>query len=138
MSALNTLIQYDHSPKILVNGTVNWLNDTLKLALVSNAYTPDTQHTQWADVSAHLVGTAATLTNPSIDDNKMTADNLTLANLTATFRYIVLYAEGAAKGPDSLQDPLIGMYDLGADIVVESADYPISFSTNGAIALARA
>ena len=132
-----TLIQYDHSPKVLVNGTINWLTDDVKLALVDSDYTPSLAHTAWASVSADVVGSPVSLASKSADNDKLTAANLTLSSLTATFRYIVLYAEGVDKGPDDITDPLIGYYDMGTDVIVDDADYPINFSGSGIIALAN-
>lgn len=136
---------YNHLMLCLLNGAMVLASDTLKLMLVSSAYTPDAEHTQIADVSAHeitgtnytaggqaLTGVAASRSGASA---KLDAADLTFAALTATFRYGVLYADVTRGG---LTGPLVGYFVLdSADVVVSGVDYPVVWDAAGIIPLTR-
>ncbi len=106
-----TTTSFDHFWKQVVTGGINLATDTLKLALVTSAYTPDIQHTQWSDVSAYEVasgngyttGGMVLSTVPS-DNSHMKYANVTWTALTKSFRYGVLYKLGTANG---LTNPLL-------------------------------
>lgn len=135
---LNTLIHYNQSPKVFINGAINWLSDVCRVVLVNDSYVPDLNHTSLDDVNEnYIVSSMVFLSNRSINNDMMSADNVVFNNLTATFRYIIMYCDKVNAGPDLLIRPLIGYYDLGSNLIIESADYPISFSTNGIITLGR-
>jgi hypothetical protein len=113
---------------------------TVKLALVSSAYTPDaanTGHDEWADVSANEIANGngyttggETLTNDAVSTTtngwKYDADDVPWTasggNIPA-WRYGVLYVSGALWGKTS---PLIGHF-LGDST---PADVPATSSGN--------
>lgn len=140
-----TATPYNHLMLCLLRGTIVVATDTLKLMLVSSAYAPDAEHTQIAQVASHEVaGTNYTAggkalsgvaTSRSGANAKLDADDLTFANLTATFRYGVLYADVTRGG---LTGPLIGCFALdSADVAVVARDYPVVWDAAGIIPLTR-
>ena len=57
---------------------------------------------------------------------------LTASGVVATFRYIVLYNDD----PTSPADPLIGFFDYGSDVSLQSGDtFTIDFSASGILTL---
>ena len=140
-----TATPYNHLMLCLLRGTIVPATDTLKLMLVSSAYTPDAEHTQIAQVSGHeIAGTNYTAggqalsgvtTSRSGASAKLDADDLTFAALTATFRYGVLYADVTRGG---LTGPLIGCFALdSADVVVSGQNYPMIWDAAGVLPLSR-
>ncbi len=140
-----TATPYNHLMLCLLRGTIVAATDTLKLMLVSSAYTPDAEHTQIADVSAHEIsGTNYTAGGKALSgvtasrsgaSAKLDADELTFATLTATFRYGVLYADVTRGG---LTGPLVGYFALdSADVVVSARDYPVVWDAAGLLPLTR-
>lgn len=133
--AAGTFQFYDATAKSLLGGA-DLDTNTVKVALVSSAYTPnqDTDN-EWADVSANEIAGAhgyttggATLTTPVLteitkgfrfesDDVSWTASGSGIA----AWRYAVMYISGTVQG---ITNPLIG-YFLGdntpADIPITSA-----------------
>lgn len=128
--------------------TVDLAAATVKVALVSSAYTPDTSsstgHDTWSDVSANEIA----------NGNGYTTGGATLGSLTSTaiaggfkfdsadptwtasggnipaWRYLVMYASGSLWGKT---DPLIG-YMLGdatpADVAATTAGNTLTITVN--------
>lgn len=100
---------------------IDLVNDTIKVALVTNAYVPNTDtHDEWNDVSSFesngtgytaggIVLSSKTLTYDSAQ-NRWTFDAADVAwtNASASFRYAVLYDDTATN------KPLIAYVDFGA------------------------
>lgn len=131
-------VKYDQVPKLFFDGTVLWTTDTVYAMLVASTYTPDVSvHTQKTDVVAHeITGTNYTaggeqLLNPVVTNSKIDADDASWTTLTATFRYIVYYANVTRNG---LTNPLI-WYTLPdetpADTVIVASNYSPQLPTNG-------
>lgn len=129
----------------LFKATVDLLADDIKVALVSSAYTPSLDHTQWADVSANeITGTGYTAGGQTLagktvatasDVTTFDATDVTWTGLTATMRYAVLYA---AVTRDSLTNPLIGYVLLDntpANVVVSGIDWTLTWSASGVLYL---
>lgn len=135
-----TATLYDSAHKILC-GEGDWPGDTIKLALVDSTYTPSAAHDEWADASGdEITGTNYTaggesLANKSMDNDMLDADDVTWTNLTATFRYAILYISGTKEG---LTNPLLAYYlldDTPADVSVSASDYTIPWSASGVMTL---
>lgn len=131
-------VKYDQIPNLLFAATIQWPSDNIYAMLVSSSYTPDVSvHTQKTDVVAYeITGTGYTaggvlLTNPTVTNTKLDIDDPSWTTLTATFRYIVVYANVTRDG---LTDPLI-WYTLPdetpADTVIVAANYAPQWPTNG-------
>jgi len=131
-----TITAYDHLWKLLLTGAVDLDTDTLKLALVTSSYTPNTAHDEWADVSANEVATGAgyttggaTLSTPVATNSNIDYDDVTWTALTKTFRYAVCYKSGSGGG---LTNPLLFymlMDSTPADIVSTGSNYTIQWNS---------
>lgn len=122
----------------LAGGQFNLATDTLKVALVTSAYTfnQDT-HDFWDDVvGSEVAGTnytagGKTITTPALTYDTtnnwttLTADSLTWSALTATFRYAILYKSTGTNSTSRL----ITCVDYGANQVVTATDWVINFSS---------
>lgn len=129
----------------LFKAGIDYLDDAIMVALVGSGYAPSLDHIAWADVAAHeITGTGYTaggqaLANKSVtvagDTTVFDAADTTWANLTATFRYAVLYA---AVARDGVTNPLLGYIlidDTPADTVVAGVDWSIIWSADGVFSM---
>lgn len=125
------------------------LGATVKLALVSSAYTPDatnTGHDEWADVSANEIAngngyttggatiandTVTTATNGHKYDSDDPAWTATGGNIPA-WRYGVLYVSGSLWGKTS---PVVGYFvgdSAPADVPATTAGNPLTITVPAA------
>jgi hypothetical protein len=143
------IYQYYSSGLNRNQGVINLYSDTLKLALVTSAYTPDLDaHTVWGDVSTHEVADGdgyatggATLASKTLTRStwKTTFDaaDVTFSALTKTFRYGVIYKVGTVTDPQGGTDIVNPLYayvlfdDTPADIAVSGTDYVVQWSSLG-------
>lgn len=110
----------------LFNGEIDLTDNTIKVALLTNAYTPDQDtHEFFDDVNANEISVTgytaggATLSNKNIAEdtanNRSTFDNT--ANVTWTFtgtgtvRYVIIYKDTGTPSTS----PLLYYDDLGSD-----------------------
>lgn len=142
----STTSKYDKLHKYLIDGTVDLDTNTIKVALVSSAYTFNAAHNVWADVSANEVASGAGYTTGGIalaskvvsyagPLGKFLADNPVWTGLTKTFRYAVIYASGTLNG---VVDPLllcILLDNTPADIAAVGVDYSIQWNAGGILTL---
>lgn len=120
---------------------VDWVTDTIKVALVTNAYTPaqDT-HDFWDDVSANEVATGSgyttggnTLGTKSVgyiagsNRTALIAADTVWTALTKAFQYAVCYKDTGSAATS----PVLGYSDLGAQSIT-GVDFTLDFDqTNG-------
>lgn len=125
------------------NKEVDWDSDTIKVALVTNAYTPDQDaHNYFDDVVANEVtGTGytaggATLANKTNTYDsatnviKLDADDVTWASSTITARYAVIYDATPATNATR---PLIGYVDFGSDQSSSNGNFTITWDSTGIV-----
>lgn len=129
----------------LMNGNVDFDNDTFKIALMSSAFVPniDTQ-LNWSDVSSNeITGTGytaggETLQNVTLTKNLATdrtvldADDVSIAGSTITARYWVIYKDTGTPSTSTL----VGYQDFGADESTDNSAFNIRFNENGVLNLA--
>ena len=116
------------------NPSVDLDTDTIKVALVSNAYSPVTAATgdQYYSSVSGVIGTPATLTGKSVTGGVFDAADLTFTSVTstATVTQLVLYKDtGTASN-----SPLIALIDSatsGLPVTPNGGDITISWD-NGA------
>ncbi len=116
-----TMKWYGLPLKNLTNGTTlfDWDTDTIKVAVVTSAYTPDQDaHDFWNDVSANEASAAgysaggAALTTKTVtydtatNQIRLDADDVSWAS-TVTGRYLVVYKDTG----NTATSPLLGYYD---------------------------
>ncbi len=119
------------------NKILDWEADDIRVALVSSAYTPDKDDTQWSDASGNeITGTGYTaggalLANASVtqDDTndlaKLDGDDVTWQTSTITAYYAILY-DSTLGGND-----LIECVDFGADKSSSEGDFKIQWDASG-------
>ena len=126
-----------------LNKEVDWDTDTIKVALLSNSYTPDQDaHNYFDDVSTYEVtGTGyttggATLTNKTntysgaSNTIVLDADDVTWSSSTITARYAVLYDASPATNATK---PLIGYVDFGSDQSSSNGNFTITWDATGIV-----
>ena len=132
--------------KYLGDGTIDWDSDTVKVAMLTSAYTLNAAHSVFADVSANQVtaggGYSAggvALANKSVSLTgavaKYLADPATWSALTKQYRWLAIYSE---KTVNALTNPLIALIlvdNTPADIVISGADYSVQWNANGLFTL---
>lgn len=125
------------------NKEIDLDTDTIKVALLTSAYTPN-QDTQdyFDDVSAfEATGTGytaggVTLTGKSVSYDASTnttvfdADDVTLAGSTVTARYAVIYDASPATAATR---PLIGYIDFVSDKSSNNGDFQLIWDSTGLI-----
>jgi len=125
------------------NKEIDWDSDTIKVALITNAYTPDQDgHDYYDDVVANEVsGTGYTaggntLANKTNTYNSATnvivldADDTTWASSTITARYAVIYDATPATNATR---PLIGFVDFGSDQSSSNGNFTITWDATGIV-----
>ena len=126
-----------------LNKEIDWDTDTIKVALLSNAYTPDQDaHNYLDDVVANEVsGTGYTaggntLANKTNAYNSATnvivldADDTTWSSSTITARYAVIYDATPATNATR---PLIGYVDFGSDQSSSNGNFTITWDATGIV-----
>lgn len=126
-----------------LNKEIDWDTDTIKVALLSNAYTPDQDaHNYFDDVVANEVtGTGytqggITLANKTNTYNSATnvivldADDVTWSSSTITARYAVVYNATPALNANK---SLIGYVDFGSDQSSSNGNFTITWDATGIV-----
>jgi hypothetical protein len=125
------------------NKEIDFDTDTIKVALLTNAYTPDQDaHNYFDDVVANEVtGTGytaggLTLANKTNTYNSATnvivldADDVTWSSSTITARYAVVYDATPATNATK---PLIGYVDFGSDQSSSNGNFTITWDATGIV-----
>lgn len=125
-----------------LNKEIDWDSDTIKVALLTNAYTPNQDtHNYYDDVVASQVtGTGytaggLTLTNktntyvPDTNTIILDAENVTWSSSTITARYAVIYSVGGTNATS----PLIGYVDFGSDQSSSNGNFTITWDSTGIV-----
>lgn len=124
---------YDKAPKDVFTGStsVNWASDTIKVALLTNSYTPDRANDHvWSDISTNEVsGTGytaggATLTTPTTAEVShvlsLKGDDSVWTVSTITARYAAIY-------DTSLSNRLLGYVDFGIDVTSTAGTFTVAW-----------
>jgi hypothetical protein len=133
----------------LARARVDFVSDTIKVALVTSAYTPDQDaHDFWDDVSANEVasgggyttgGVALTTKTVTYDattnECRLDADDPAWTALTATFRYAIARK---ARGGAASADELLGYIDFGADQTLSGVNFTIQLAATGLLKMTAA
>lgn len=126
-----------------LNKEIDWDTDTIKVALLTNSYTPDQDaHNYFDDVSTfEVTGTGYTqggntLANKTNTYNSATnvivldADDTTWSSSTITARYAVIYDASPATNATR---PLIGYVDFGSDQSSSNGNFTITWDATGIV-----
>lgn len=126
-----------------LNKEVDWDTDTIKVALVSSAYTPNQDtHDYWDDVAANEVsGTGYTAGGLTLAGKTATYDSATNVNIldandavwassTITARYAVVYDD---SGATNAQKVLVGYVDFGSDQSSTNGNFTVTWDATGIV-----
>lgn len=123
----------------LADAIHDWTVETVKIMLLTSTATPTASWASRADVTNEVVGAGysaggATLTTPARtlvgSTVQLDGDDTQWAAATITARYAVAYKSngGAASG-----DPLIGIWDFGADKTSTAGTFKLQWNAAGLI-----
>jgi hypothetical protein len=129
--------------KKLAEAEINWVSDTIKLALYTSSLAPDINtDTYLADVSGYdtyEVSTSGTgysqktlssKTNTTSGGNaSLDAADIVWSSATFTARYAVIFKDTGNPATSIV----IGLIDFGADISVSSGDFTLTWDVNGVV-----
>lgn len=124
-----------------LNKEIDWDSDTIKVALLSSAYSPNQDtHDYLDDVVANEVsGTGYTAGGATLASKTLTYDaannvtvldaaDVTWASSTITARYAVIYDD---SGATNAQKALLGYVDFGSDQSSTSGNFTITWDATG-------
>lgn len=126
---------YNSFKRDIMNGSIDLDTDTIKMMLVTSAYTPNIDtHTKRSDITGEVVGagyTAGGMTlanktvtvNTGTDKGVFTCDAISISTATITARGCVLYK---SRGGASNLDEIIAYGDFGSDIVSTGGTFNIT------------
>ena len=132
---------YNSFKQKIMDGSLDLDTQTIKVALVTNAYSPDQDsHEDFADITNEVVGAGysaggATLANKSVtkdntgNEGVFDADDVTWAASTVTARGAVIYY---SSGVDATSW-LIAYVDFGSDKSSNNGDFKITWNAEGII-----
>ena len=138
-----TDVVYNNFKKNIMNGNIDLDNDTIKVALVTSAYTPNIDTDEdFADVTNEVSGTGYTaggntLANTAVtadttdDEGVFDADDTTWTTSTITARGAVIYKDTGTPGTSWL----IGYLDFTTDQASSAGDFTIAFGAEGILNL---
>lgn len=127
-----------------LNKEIDWDTDNIKVALLTNSYTPDQDgHNYFDDVASFEVSGATGYTSSGLSlDNKtntysgasnvviLDADDVTWTSSTITARYAVIYN---ASPSTNATRPLIGYVDFGSDQSSSNGNFTITWDATGIV-----
>lgn len=92
---------YDLGRKYILDGSLASASDTIKVALVKSAYTPNLATDQfYSDVSANVLNTPQALSSKTTTAGTLKAANITFSAVTAgdTAAYLAIYKDTRVSG----------------------------------------
>lgn len=134
---------YNNFKKLIMNGGIDLDTDTIKVALVTSAYTPDQDtHDFFDDVTNEVSGTGYSAGGASLANKTVTADNtdnegvfdaddVTWSTSTITARAAVVYKSTGTASTSAL----ICYIDFGSDKVSSAGNFVISWNSEGILNL---
>lgn len=118
---------YAKGKERMLSASINFLTDTIKVALVKNDYPQNLSTDEfYSDISAYVIGTPQTLTGKSVTSGVFDAADPTWALIASgyTFEAVVIYKDTGVAGTSPLLlyiDTIAGfpVASNGGDIVVQ-------------------
>ena len=132
---------YNSYKKILGDGAIDWLTDTIKVMLVTSAYTPDQDaHDFKDDITNEISGTGYTAGGAALasktntqddtdDEGVQDAADTVWSGATFTTRGAVIYKDTGTPSTS----PIIAYIDFGEDKSPSGADFTIEWNAEGII-----
>ena len=126
----------------IMNGNIDLDTDTIKVMLVTSAYTPSASHAKRSSITDEVVGAGyttlgKTITTPTVTNvgtnGVFDGDDIVWTSSTITARGAVLFK---SRGGASSADELICYLDFGSDKVSTAGSFTISWNASGILNLA--
>lgn len=123
----------------VANSRIDWANDTIKVALMTDAFVPSESQSNWGEIDANetsgdnYTAGGTTIDNKNVQWNTtrqtvvLDGDDCIWPTLTATFRWGVIYKVG---GTDA-DSPLIGLVDFESNQIVSDLTFAIVWDVDG-------
>lgn len=127
----------------IMNGNIDLDTDTIKVALVTSAYTPNQDaHEDFADVTNEVTGTGYTADGEALASKAVTIDDtdnegvfdaadVTWSSSTITARGAVIYKDTGSAATSLL----ICYLDFGSDQSSSAGDFTIQWNSEGILNL---
>lgn len=132
---------YGNAVKAAFNKEIDWDSDTIKVMLLTSAYTPNQDSHDYLDdvVGSEVTGTGytaggAVLTSKTnvydagTNTVKFDAADVTWASSSITARYAVVYDD---SGASNATKPLIAYFDFTTDRASSNGDFVIRWGADG-------
>lgn len=107
---------YTKTKEKLLSGQINWLADTIKVALVDSAsYIPNIETDEFLSAipTGAIVATSDALIGKSTTNGAADADDVTIVNVNGNqFEYLAIYKEAG----DPTTSPLIALIDSATNL----------------------
>ena len=132
-------VVYNSLKKLLLDKSIDFTNDTIKIALVTSSYTPNIDtHDFFNDITNEVSGTGytaggatlaskATSVDTTDDEGVFDAADVTWSSSTITARGAVVYKDTG----NAATSPLMCYIDFGSDKVSSAGDFTIAFNSEG-------
>jgi len=136
-----TTIFYNSYKKDVLDSTIDFINDTIKVALTTSSYSPDIDSDSfWGDVTNEVADTGYTAGGETLagktntqdntdDEGVFDANDVTWSSSSITARYAVIYKDTGTPSTS----PLVCYIDLGGDKSSASGDFTLSWNAEGII-----
>lgn len=135
---------YNSAKQRILSGDINLTSDTLKVALLTNAYTPNADTHEFRSSITNEVANGNGYTtggqtlsgkvfskDNTADEGRFDADDLTWPGATFTARYALLYKDTGSPATS----PVIAVFDFGVDKVSSGGDFIIQWNAEGLLNL---
>src|SRR6478735_3915446 len=132
---------YGNVLKAAFNKEIDWDSDTIKVALLTSAYTPNQDTHDYLDdvISNEVTGTGYTAGGQALASKTVTYDastntlkldaaDVTWSGSTVTARYAVVYDD---SGATNASKALIAYYDFTTDRASSNGDFIVRWGTDG-------
>jgi hypothetical protein len=123
---------------------IDWLTNTIKVALTTSPYTPNQDtHDFFDDVTNEVTGTGYTAGGATLGTKTLASTNNVVkfdaadtvwTTATITARRAVVYKDSGV----STTSPLIAWVDFGADVSSTAANFTITWDANGILRITAA
>jgi len=123
---------YDLGRKYMLDGNLVPATDTIKVALVTSAYTPNLATDQfYSGISSNVIGTPQALASKTTTAGTLKAANITFSAVAggSTASYLAIYKDTGVAGTS----PLLALFDTvaGFPFSTNGGDIVISWNASG-------
>lgn len=131
-------IFYNNGKSEMFKKTMDYVNDTIKCALVTSSYTPNAEsHTVFSDVTSEVVGTGYTAGGNTLGSKTVSASTATRAFDAADTSWTTstITARGAVIYDTTVSSKLIAYVDFGSDFTTVGGTLAITWAAAGILSL---